>query len=291
MASPPVTEFNMPRRPVFASGARAAIAAIPALIVLAAVLSIARAGAPRAAGRGEAHAMSMSMTAAAMRQRVAEWYATHPSRGGSASAAPADSFLASGAVFDRDHSSLTPVDTAFITRGDAILFKWGSGIHTVTSGEGSLDPNSGLLFDHVLAAVTDNFTFVFDTVGTFPFFCYVHEGFGMRGAVVVREVASAPPAGAIVGRFGFIAPPWPNPTRDGVSCRFAINRAGHARLEVLDLQGRRVAVMLDRDLGAGEFGSTWDGRMADGARAPAGVYLVRLSVPGRSESRRLSLER
>ena len=285
----------MPRRPAFAYRSRPMLTVLPLIAVAALALVIARASAPHAAGDTEPHTMHMAMTAAAMRQRLADWYAVHPAHGGSFAAAPVDSFTAtgvlSGLLFDRDHNAATVVDTAHITRGDAIRFKWVSGVHTVTSGTGNLDPDLGAMFDSTLASAANNFSIVFDTVGTFPFFCFLHEGVNMRGVVVVKAVALATQPGTIAIRTGFLSPPWPNPTRTGMTCRLALSRPGRARVEVLDMQGRRVAVAMDRELGAGEFTAAWDGRAAGGALAPAGVYLVRFSGPGKTESRRVSLER
>ena len=183
----------MPRRPVSVSLSRFAFVLLP-LIIVALALLLTRVSSPRAA---ESHGMSMpmAMTAADMKRRLAEWYAVHPAHGASVAAAPVDSFTAAGFRFDRDHNASTVIDTAHITQGDAIKFKWVSGVHTVTSGTGALDPNVGLLFDQSLADATENFSFTFNTPGTFPFFCVFHELSNMKGVVVVSAPLSAPASG------------------------------------------------------------------------------------------------
>ena len=233
---------------------------------------------------------AMKMSEGEMRGMLDHYFAAHPAHGAATLAAPVDSFLAVGFVFDEDHNTSTVVDTAHISRGQSILFKWVNGFHTVTSGDGSSDPNSGVMFNRQLTSAAGNFAFQYDTVGTFPFYCVVHESFPMKGVVVVTTPVSAPPvAGGL--RAGFVVPPWPNPSRTGAISRFALARAGHARLEVFDPQGRRVATVLDRELPVGTFTIAWDGRRGDGADAPAGIYVIRLSTPGLSQSRSVAIER
>lgn len=68
----------------------------------------------------------------------------------------------------------------------------------------------------------------------------------------------------------------PNPSAGPARFAWRMSAAGRARLEVLDVSGRRVAVPFDGPLSAGEHALAWDGRGADGRRVPPGVYLARL---------------
>ena len=63
------------------------------------------------------------------------------------------------------------------------------------------------------------------------------------------------------------------------------------RISVFDPEGRHVVTLLDGGVSAGLHAIAWDGRATDGAKAPAGVYIVRLEGFGRSESRRVALAR
>ncbi len=236
-----------------------------------------------------AHA-GMNMSDQGMARAVSGWFAAHPARGTATTAAPVDSFTASGFAYDR-HGDPSAVDTAHVTQGDAVLFKWVSGSHTLTNGTGSTDPNAGTLFDQPLSSLAPSFTFQFNTVGTFPFFCRLHEAFNMRGVVVVAAVTGVAPMGPAGSHAGFVRLPAPNPTRGATAFQFALSRPGRARLDVYDAQGRRVATVLDADLAAGSYHGAWDGRTASGARTSAGVYELRLAVPGTSESQRVTLLR
>jgi len=61
----------------------------------------------------------------------------------------------------------------------------------------------------------------------------------------------------------------------------------HARLEVLDFQGRRIRKLVDGPTAAGPHESFWDGRNEHGDLAPTGIYWVRLTYGDRVTTRRL----
>lgn len=90
---------------------------------------------------------------------------------------------------------------------------------------------------------------------------------------------------------GFRSEPYPNPSSSGIAFRFAIRDAGSVRVDVLDVSGRAVAVLADQLFQPGVHDASWDGRLNGGTRAPAGVYLVRLTMPGFSGSRKFALIR
>ena len=233
-----------------------------------------------------------AMSDAAMRKQLDSWYATHPAHPLQVTRTEAvgDSFTVAGFTFDENgDGSATQVDTAKIFQGQSVLWKWVSGLHSVTSGTGSTDPHVGELFDVPFSSGT--FSFTFSSAGLVPFFCRNHEGFNMRGFVLVKATTSVDPVPGIAGSVGFAAPPWPNPSSGTTSFRFALNRPGTARLRVFDAQGRVVATPLNGTFAAGTYSAAWDARTQAGLPAAAGVYLLRLEVPGAVETRRLSIER
>ncbi len=79
----------------------------------------------------------------------------------------------------------------------------------------------------------------------------------------------------------------PNPAAGPSRLAWTLPAAGRARLEVLDLSGRRVATLHDGELPAGAHARAWDGRDDAGRRAPPGVYLARLVTPGAVATARL----
>jgi len=76
----------------------------------------------------------------------------------------------------------------------------------------------------------------------------------------------------------------PNPFRVSTTIAYRLAVAGHVRVSVYDLRGRRVATLEDTQRPVGVGFATWDGRVEGGADAPAGVYFLRLDLPGRSET-------
>ncbi|NOT34211.1 MAG: hypothetical protein HOP12_08595 [Candidatus Eisenbacteria bacterium] len=84
-----------------------------------------------------------------------------------------------------------------------------------------------------------------------------------------------------------LSPARPNPSSGATTLGFALPRAEHARLTLLDVTGRRVRTLVDGAFEAGEHVASWDGRDERGGRAPAGLYWARLEAGGESAVRRL----
>ena len=63
-------------------------------------------------------------------------------------------------------------------------------------------------------------------------------------------------------------------------------RTSRVRLEVLDVQGRRVAPLVDGELPAGRHRATWDA-----SRAGSGVYVVRLDTGSKVLMKRVVVTR
>ena len=71
-----------------------------------------------------------------------------------------------------------------------------------------------------------------------------------------------------------LAPPSPNPARSALRFSFDLPRAMRARLDLVDVQGRIVAVLADGDFAAGRHVRAWDA--VTGGPVGAGLYFVRL---------------
>jgi plastocyanin len=231
-----------------------------------------------------------------MGQAARDYWARHPVVGavspGSAAAGgvrggPAAVVEVRDFRFEHDGNAATPIDTVRIQVGEAVQWNWVEGFHTVTSGEGSQDPSSGLIFDAPSDPSHTEFSFTFDTAETVPYYCAFHEGFVMKGVVIVTAPVGVNPRGDGEA-IGFATRPWPNPSSRGVSFRFSLGEGGRVRADVLDARGRHVATLLDREYPAGLHEATWSGRGTTG-RVAAGVYLLRLRVPGYVGSREIVL--
>ena len=78
----------------------------------------------------------------------------------------------------------------------------------------------------------------------------------------------------------------PNPFDAETSVRWDLSRATRVRVDVFDVAGRRVTTLLDsqRPSGLGEV--RWHGRDDRGRAVAAGVYFVRVSALGQTQTRR-----
>ena len=99
---------------------------------------------------------------------------------------------------------------------------------------------------------------------------------------------TAAPAASPIARF---LPAAPNPFNPQTSLRFALAAAGPARLEIIDLAGRRLTVLREGPCDAGEQSAIWDGRDDTGRALPSGVYFARLVTPAAEQSQKLVLLR
>jgi hypothetical protein len=72
--------------------------------------------------------------------------------------------------------------------------------------------------------------------------------------------------------------PQPNPFNPETMIRFDLPQAGMVRLEVFDVLGQRVRVLVAGELPAGGHQAKWDGRNEAGVSVGTGVYLCRLAA-------------
>lgn len=83
----------------------------------------------------------------------------------------------------------------------------------------------------------------------------------------------------------------PNPFHGRAVIRYALARDAEVALDVYDARGRLVAPLAAGPRAAGAHGVIWNGHAADGERAAAGVYFVRLRAAGRELRDRIVLLR
>ncbi len=82
----------------------------------------------------------------------------------------------------------------------------------------------------------------------------------------------------------------PNPFNPRTKIDFFVpQQAGTLRLDVYDLAGRRVRVLVDALLPAGDHAVVWDGNDDAGRAQPSGIYTCRIAAGGDQQSRRMLL--
>jgi hypothetical protein len=116
-----------------------------------------------------------------------------------------------------------------------------------------------------------------------------------KGLATVTVQASAPVAGVDpIARpaLSLIARANPYvPNTGPLEVAWAMPHASDVTLEVLDLQGRRVATLVHGMEPAGAHESSWDGHADDGTLVPPAMYVLRLRAGGALRARRLVLVR
>jgi hypothetical protein len=122
------------------------------------------------------------------------------------------------------------------------------------------------------------------------------DGFNFDSLRVVLFDPAAQPGPMAVGDGALpaileLAPPAPNPVCGFARFTFALPRAGAVRLEILDVQGRRVRTLADAVLPANRYVRGWDLRDDAGNATRPGVYFVRLSGAAGGAVRRFVLIR
>ena len=92
-------------------------------------------------------------------------------------------------------------------------------------------------------------------------------------------------------RAGWVQPPLqvsgPNPFHGALELRLDISTPADVRMEVFDVQGRRVADLGFGRLGGGAHKLGWDGRDGSGRDAGAGFFFVRVHAGPRSVVQRM----
>jgi hypothetical protein len=83
-----------------------------------------------------------------------------------------------------------------------------------------------------------------------------------------------PPPSFVGAASGLSLSHFPNPTRGGLTIRFAVPAGGIVRLAIYDVTGRMVRTVIDGDMDAGDYFA-----QTDLSREPPGLYFTRVETP------------
>jgi plastocyanin len=227
------------------------------------------------------------------------WFTIHTSRGTSLIHSPPPPRVGVTATYliqaldhtwqSKPHDEDVP-DTLIVPVGATVRWQEVLGFHTLTDGYGSDDPLAGTHFDFLLgtgAGFVSTFDSTFTQPTTLHYFCEFHDP--MLGVLIVSSTLTAPLP--IAQHTGFSRPPAPNPSLGGIAFAVTVASGEPAQVDVIDAAGRRIATLWSGVMNPGEHELRWDGRVGAGARAPAGIYLVRFAAGSTREVRRVTLLR
>ncbi|MCD4689997.1 T9SS type A sorting domain-containing protein [bacterium] len=84
---------------------------------------------------------------------------------------------------------------------------------------------------------------------------------------------------------------YPNPFNPRTRIAFALGQSERARIEIYDVAGRLVSVLLDETLEAGEHSVEWNGTDSTGSGVASGTYFVRMLTGGSVAEKKMVLMR
>jgi glycosidase len=114
---------------------------------------------------------------------------------------------------------------------------------------------------------------------------YTTRLFALADSTIVVPVSSEPD-GLATPASSSLAQNYPNPFQSSTSIEYELAETGLVRLNVYDVLGREVAVLVDEHQPAGAHQVRFDA-----AALPSGVYVYRLSTGGRTHTQRMALVR
>ena len=82
---------------------------------------------------------------------------------------------------------------------------------------------------------------------------------------------------------------FPNPFNPSTTIEYSLPFAGQVRLEVFNILGQRVALLVDEVQSAGKWRARWNGSDDSGSKVSTGLYIYRLATPGAVLSRKMVL--
>jgi hypothetical protein len=116
--------------------------------------------------------------------------------------------------------------------------------------------------------VTDDYTYIAD---------------GVSGLQIVAAMCHSDPLSGVPSKpdpviCAGLLRSTPNPFAEGALVEYALPEAGDVKLEVFDVAGRLVNVLLDEVRPAGAGSVAWEGTDSQGHPVPAGIYFCRLTA-------------
>jgi hypothetical protein len=88
-----------------------------------------------------------------------------------------------------------------------------------------------------------------------------------------------------------LAQNYPNPFNPQTRIDFSLPADSRVRLEIFDLLGRRITMLVDKQYQAGKYGVIWNGRDAAGSPVASGIYFYRLTTDRGSRQAKMTLLR
>ncbi|MEM1041722.1 MAG: binary toxin-like calcium binding domain-containing protein [Bacteroidota bacterium] len=181
-------------------------------------------------------------------------------------------------ILDLPSNATSPRSVDFLTPNFGYVAGNGGVFRTEDGGETWTGESANGVSFRAVAAFDANRSLV---VGTSGRAALTTSGGGFPAPVPVANEDSEPSTAPVTFSLDSA---YPNPFRDQATLAYSLGQAGDVSLTVFDVLGRRVATLVDAPQAAGAHTVRFDGR-----GLAAGVYVVRLLVGDRAETRRMTL--
>jgi ligand-binding sensor domain-containing protein len=141
-----------------------------------------------------------------------------------------------------------------------------------------LPSNSGLLSRHIMSLEIDILGNMWIGTADTGLIAY-HEG-GVVGMIEDRESKNE-------DRFA-LKNAYPNPFSSEINIGIVLNEDEDILIHIIDMSGRKIKILHEGLITAGEYLLSWDGKDEKGVECPAGIYLVRYQAGKQIRSQRIS---
>ena len=88
-----------------------------------------------------------------------------------------------------------------------------------------------------------------------------------------------------------LKPNYPNPFNPNTKISFNLPKSSKIKLQIVDINGRGIANLLNNSLDSGTHNISWNGTNDSGVSMSSGIYFIILNVDGNILSQKLSLIR
>ena len=82
---------------------------------------------------------------------------------------------------------------------------------------------------------------------------------------------------------------YPNPFNPTTNFQFTLPKSSHVKIEIFNIVGQKVAIVVDGDMKAGVYTADWNGRDEKGESVSSGIYFYRMRADDFSDMKKMVL--